>query len=263
MIKQITSVPFGTNEWCVKTTNIINGCKHDCKYCYAKSIAIRFKRKTPGNWKKEVVNFKTLNKKFPRARGRVMYPSTHDITPENLQYSLQHLNSILTAGNTVLIVTKPHLCVVEKICEVFKDHKETILFRFTIGSVDNEVLKFWEPGAPTYEERKSALIHAYKKGFQTSLSCEPMLDDRIEEVVNDLQDYITNTIWIGKMNMLRGRLKINGFDDSLSIQKANELLEMQSDDKIIDLVCRLQDNPKIRWKSSIKKVIEAEIKKNQ
>lgn len=255
MKEEKEKIAFGTEEWCSKTTNIINGCEHDCKYCYAKSIAIRFKRKTPDTWVEEIVNDTNLDKKFSKVEGRVMFPSTHDITPDNLQYSLQHLQSILCAGNEVLIVTKPHLEVIEKLCEEFIDYKDKILFRFTIGSTNNEVLKFWEPGAPTYEERKQSVIHAYKNGFQTSLSCEPMLDDNVEGVVNDLQDYITDTIWIGKMNFLKSRLKMNGYSDTLTIQKANELLAMQSDDRIVDLVERLKDNPKIHWKESIKKVL--------
>ena len=254
-MKEKEKLPFGTDEWCSKTTNIISGCEHDCKYCYAKAIAVRFKRKTPLDWKEEILNEKYLDKRFPKVEGRVMYPSTHDITPFNLQYSLQHLNNILYSGNEVLIVTKPHLGVVESICEVFKNYKDKILFRFTIGSTNNEVLKFWEPGAPDYQERKSALIYAYEKGFQTSLSCEPMLDDNVEDIVADLQDYITETIWVGKMNFLKGRLKMNGYSDSITIQKANELLAMQSDDRIVDLVERLNDYPKVRWKESIKKII--------
>lgn len=253
-------VPFGTEEWCSRTTNIISGCEHDCKYCYAKSIAIRFKRKTPDTWVEEIVNDTNLDKKFPKVEGRVMFPSTHDITPDNLQYSLQHLQNILYAGNEVLIVTKPHLWVVESICEVFKDHKDKILFRFTIGSTNNEVLKFWEPGAPTYEERKQSVIHAFNCGFQTSLSCEPMLDDNVEGVVNDLQNYITDTIWIGKMNFLKGRLKMNGCGDNYSMQKAEELISIQSDNNILDLVDRLKNNPKIRWKESIKKVLNSKNK---
>jgi len=186
-----------------------------------------------------------------------MFPSTHDITPDNHQYSLQHLHSILSVGNEVLIVTKPHLSVVKAICDKFEEFKSQILFRFTIGSTDNEILKFWEPGAPDYQERKQSVMHAYEKGFQTSLSCEPMLDDNVEEIVTDLQDYISDTIWIGKMNFLKGRLKMNGYSDSITIQKANELLTMQSDESIIDLVERLKDNPKIRWKESIKKVLNS------
>lgn len=254
-MKEKEFLPFGTQEWCSKTTNYISGCQNDCKYCYAKQIAIRFGRKTTETWVNEEVNHKSLNQKFKKIEGRIMFPSTHDITPSNLNYSIQFLKKILYVGNEVLIVTKPHLEVIERLCGELVDYKDKILFRFTIGSTDSNVLKYWEPGATSYEERKQSVIHAFEKGYQTSLSCEPMLDDNVEGIINELQDCITETIWIGKMNFLKGRLKINGHSDSLSILKADELIAMQSDDRIIALVERLKDNPKIHWKESIKKVL--------
>jgi len=255
MKKEKEKIPFGTHEWSQCSKNFQHGCKNSCIYCYACEIAIRFGRKTPSTWGNEVINQKSLNQKFKKVEGPIMFPSTHDITPSNLTYAIQFLRNMLTVGNEVLIVTKPHLEVVKVLCEEFIDYKNKILFRFTIGSTDSEVLNFWEPGATDYNERRESLIHAFNNGFQTSLSCEPMLDDNVESVVNELQDYITETIWIGKMNFLHKRLKINGYSDSLSMQKANELVEMQSDDKIIPLYHRLKDNPKIQWKESIKKVL--------
>lgn len=248
-------IPFGTEEWCSKTTNFISGCQNDCKYCYAKQIAIRFGRKTPETWVNEEINHKSLNQKFKKVEGRIMFPSTHDITPNNLHYSIQFLKNILSVGNEVLIVTKPHLDVVKALCSELVDYKDKIIFRFTIGSAQSSVLSYWEPGASSYEERKQSVIHAFEKNYQTSLSCEPMLDNNVEGIVNELQDYITETIWIGKMNFLKGRLAINGCSDSLSMQKADELIAMQSDDKILELYQRLNINPKIQWKESIKKVL--------
>jgi len=35
---------LGTEEWADENENLINGCSHDCKYCYAKAIAIQYKR---------------------------------------------------------------------------------------------------------------------------------------------------------------------------------------------------------------------------
>ncbi len=246
---------FGTREWAEKTVNFQSGCKNSCKYCFSSAIAIRFKRKTPETWVNEEINHKSLNQKFKKIQGRIMYPSMHDITPTNLHYSIQFLKNMLSVGNEVLIVTKPNLEVVKALCSELVDYKDKIIFRFTIGSTDSEVLKFWEKVAPSYEERKQSVVHVFAKGYQTSMSCEPMLDDNVEGVVNELQEYITETIWIGKMNFLKSRLAINGHVDSLTLKKADELIAMQSDDKIIALVERLKDNPKIRFKESIKKVL--------
>ena len=34
----------GTQEWSVKTVNCCTGCSHDCRYCYAKGMAVRFRQ---------------------------------------------------------------------------------------------------------------------------------------------------------------------------------------------------------------------------
>ncbi|MHB9143253.1 MAG: radical SAM family protein [Paludibacter sp.] len=250
---------FGTYEWAVSNANFINGCFHNCKYCYSKEMAIRFKRKTALNWELEEVNTTQLNKRFKKVDGPIMFPSSHDITPLNLSSTVIFLNKLLIAGNDVLIVTKPHLEVIEKICTTFSNYRNKILFRFTIGSIDSKTLRFWEPNAPDYEERKKCLVYAFDNGFSTSISCEPMLDDKADELVLDLQDYVTDSIWIGKVNFLIRRLKMNGLTDAKTIKKANELIAMQSDSKIKKLYKKLSDNSKVKWKESIKKVVQLEI----
>ena len=86
-----------------------------------------------------------------------------------------------------------------------------------------------------------------------------MLDNNTIELVKDLEPYITNSIWIGKANFLLRRLNMNGITDKDTIQKANELLLWQSDDKIHSLYKSLCNNPKIKWKESIKKIVNLEI----
>lgn len=250
---------FGTYEWAVENANFISGCAHNCKYCYSKEMAIRFKRKTSKNWEKEQINSAQLIKKVKKVDGLIMYPSSHDITPINLQYSITFLQKLLESGNRVLIVSKPHMIVIKEICETFSKFKEHILFRFTIGSNNSNVLKFWEPNAPSYEERMNCLKYAYEHGFSTSISCEPMLDSNIEQLVLELDPYVTDSIWIGKANFLLRRLKMNGITDIDNITKANELISSQSDSKIKTLYNNLSTNQKIKWKESIKKIVQIEI----
>jgi DNA repair photolyase len=151
----------GTKEWAPINFNFINGCSHDCKYCYAKANAVRFKRKTMDNWKQEEVKIEKL---FPTVKpkdGYTMFPSSHDISLENHKHALTVLDVLLKKGHRVMIVIKPHLEVVEAICNQFGDYKDRILFRFTIGSMDSDVLKFWEPNAPSFEERLASLKYAH------------------------------------------------------------------------------------------------------
>jgi len=251
---------FGTNEWSTMTANFMSGCMHDCKYCYAKEQSIRFKRNTPDNWVNEKVNPNLFKKKFKKVEGRIMVPSTHDLTPYNIEYAIEFLREILSAGNNVLIVSKPHYSVIERICTEFIDYKDNILFRFSIGSNNSEILKFWELNAPDYKERRDCLIYAFNCGFGTSVSIEPILDMKdIDSLIFDLLDFVTDSIWLGKMNFLFRRLKINGITDPITRKKGGELIGSQSDEAITDLYNRFKDNGKVKWKDSIKNKVNIEV----
>lgn len=56
MSKTTSKLTSGTKEWADTNVNIYSGCKHDCKYCYSKRMAIRFGRKTSDNngWKTSI-----------------------------------------------------------------------------------------------------------------------------------------------------------------------------------------------------------------
>jgi len=246
---------FGTTEWAVANANFLNGCRNDCKYCYSKDMAIRFKRKTASTWKDEVVNYPAFHKTIKRKDGYIMFPSTHDISVEHLDITIEYLKRLLSNDNSVLIVSKPVFQCIKIICDNFLDYKDKILFRFTIGSANSDTLRQWEPNAPDYEERKQSLIYAFNLGYKTSISCEPMLDNKVDVVIDDLSRFVTDAIWLGKMNFLMRRLKTNGHSDPETIRAAEQLLTWQSDEEILKLFQKYKDNPRIKWKESIKKVV--------
>lgn len=254
---------FGTYEWASCNANFISGCKHDCKYCYSKEMAIRFGRKTNHNWKNEEVNKERLSKIFKKNNGTIMYPSSHDIHPDHLNESLMFLRNILSHGNNVLVVSKPHYKCIKKICTQFDRNKVNIMFRFSIGSIDSDVLKFWEPGAPDFTERLKSLKYAYSNGFKTSVSCEPMLDNNISAVIEKVLPYVTDTIWLGKANFLLRRLKTNKCTDNETIRRAHKLIEWQSSENIMSLYERYRKEKKIKWKESIKKIVGLELSKQK
>lgn len=245
----------GTKEWAVANINIAKGCENDCKYCYAKGNSIRFKRSTKDSWKTPEFNQKTINAKVKKVDGKIMFPTSHDITPFNLSESIELMEKNLLIGNKMLIVSKPRLDCIKIICDKLVDCKDQILFRFTIGSANNEVLKFWEPGASSFEERLASLKYAYENGYQTSISSEPMLDDNIDKVIDAVTPYVTDSIWLGKVNRLKSILGVNKENDKITIQKAEELINSQNDEAIKELYEKHKDNKLIKWKESIKKVI--------
>ncbi|MDP6630307.1 MAG: hypothetical protein QGH42_07950 [Kiritimatiellia bacterium] len=218
-------------------------------------MAIRFKRMTSETWQEPRLRERDVNRGFAKRSGRIMFPTAHDITEKNIDACLTVLKLMLEAGNDVLIVSKPCLPCVERLCAQLDPYRGQIVFRFSIGSASSPVLKFWEPGAPTFEQRLSCLKAAFLRDFETSVSCEPMLDDRIDRVVDAVHPYVTDSIWLGKINRLRSILPQNCPNDPKTVRKGEALMEAQNDDAIRALYKRYCHDPKIKWKDSIKEVV--------
>ena len=220
-------ITLGTKEWADSNVNCYYGCSNDCRYCYAKKMAIRFKRKTEDTWEIMEPNYKSINKGYIKRKGRIMFPTSHDITKESLFHCLLVLKKLINAKNKVLITTKPKLSCIKKICNDFYNIKETIQFRFTITSKNNNLLKFWEPNAPLFEERLESLKYAYKLGYKTSISIEPFLDEDPYGLINILIPYVTESIWIGKMNYIQANhpnsTERNHYNDIRRIYSKNNL----------------------------------------
>lgn len=246
---------FGTKEWAPYNFNFISGCSNDCSYCYAKEMAIRFKRKTSDTWKDEdPVPMK--GRSFRKRDGMIMIPSSHDITPSNIDLALEVMGKLLENGNELLIVTKPHFSCVKRIIDQFEDYKSAIQMRFTIGSVSNDMLKLWEPGATGFDDRLKSLRYAYELGYSTTISAEPLLDETPDALYDVLHPFVTGSIWIGKMNFPDRRVRMNAAS-SETPEHVKALMKAQSDENIISIWERYKDNPMIEWKDSIKKVIVA------
>ena len=246
---------YGTRQWADQTINIIRGCNCGCLGCFAAARAHRFKEVELGKWPTEVLNERAFNAKVPKGHKLTMFPSTHNISPEFLEPCAEKIQQILDSGSDVLIVLKPWESVVTALCARFDSFKDRIIYRFTIGSLDNNVLKFWEPGAPSYEERLRCLQYAFEHGFETSVSCEPCWGGDVDRLISELRPYVTDSIWIGKMNKGRSRMKFNGYWNPETAAEYNKLMDWYSDENMIALYNRYKEDPIIRWKESIAKVV--------
>jgi len=254
----------GTLEWADGGTNVVKGCRHNCKYCYARYDALQRHHRVSSieEWGEPVVqdhrvckltiNWYTDDKK-PKPGATIMFPTTHDITPECLEACIRAMLNVLDRGYNLLVVSKPHLDCIEALCEEFEGFKDRILFRFTIGAMHDGILKFWEPFAPNFSERFQCLQHAYHAGFKTSVSCEPMLDaPEITKLVKTLSPFCTDSIWIGKMNKADMRV----IEEDKEVQEGLAWIEEnQNDDRILAIYKKLKGNPLVKWKESIKEVV--------
>lgn len=242
----------GTREWADHNVNCVLGCINDCRYCYAKMMAKRFGRASDNTWKIMKVRKNVLLKQFPKFRGRVMFPSSHDIVdiPEIESACLSVLSKLLEHGNEVLVTTKPRKPIVKKISDLFYNYKSQLQFRFTITSRNDNLLKFWEPNAPLFEERMSCLKSAFLNGFKTSVSIEPFLDHDPQTVVKMVAPYSSESIWVGKMNYIP-----RNYLAASTLGFYNEIRKNVEKGHLLKIYNDLKDLPKIRFKDSIRTAI--------
>lgn len=241
----------GTKEWAEVTENICRGCANNCLYCYAAHNANRFNQRPREEWSREEFTKRAAMTTYPAREGVVMFPSSHDITPFNVKEYLRVAKLILGKGNKLLIVTKPRWECVSRLLAELDLWRSQILLRFTIGTINGKVSEYWEPGAPCPIERGACLQSAFEHRFATSVSIEPMLEGAqgAIAVVDNCRPFVTDTIWIGKMNKIRTRVALEYRGAVLEIER------MQEDKEIMRLYRHFQHDPMIRWKDSIKEVV--------
>jgi DNA repair photolyase len=244
--RKITS---GTKEWADFNVNCVKGCYNDCRYCYAKMMAKRFGRNERTTWRNMKIREDVLRKNFKKLPGRVMFPSTHDIFDISpfKEVCFIVLRKLLESRNEVLITTKPKLTIIQGIDHEFCQFKEQIQFRFTLTSINDELLKFWEPNAPRFKERLTSLEYAFSRGFKTSVSIEPFLDYDPAELIETITPFTTESIWIGRMNYISRK--------NLSKEEKphyNRIRKNYETSHLWEIFNKLNGHPRIKFKDSIK-----------
>jgi DNA repair photolyase len=244
----------GVGEWAGYSYNCGVGCSHMCRYCFSRSFFVNegivasneeFRIERPNRYKINITQ---------RVDKAIQFPSAHDISPAYLDVYCQTLYNILVNGNKVLLVSKPHFECIEHICREFQAFKPQMEFRFSIGSLNPELTAYWEPGAPTPEERVRSLLHATEQGYQTSVSMEPILAGREDAVAtfNELAPLTNGTIWIGMMNGLNERMVCENSTDRAALERISQF---QTADEMLALYQELYGMPQVRWKDSINTIV--------
>lgn len=242
-------VTSGTREWADHNINCIIGCQNNCRYCYAKLMAKRFRREIYETWSLMRIREKVVQSSFGKMAGRVMFPSSHDIVdiPGIKEACFTTLGKLLESKNEVLVTTKPRFSIIQQIDNLFSDYKKHLQFRFTITSVDNNLLQFWEPNAPLFEERLESLKYAFARKYRTSVSVEPFLDRKPQILISMVEPFCTESIWIGKMNYIPS-------DSTLPRELQPFYSEVRTNyeiEHLLEIYNDLRNLQKIRFKDSL------------
>ena len=242
-------ITAGTKEWADHNINCIIGCQNDCRYCYAKLMAKRFRKGTYEAWSTMRIRQEVLNRSFGKMAGRIMFPTSHDLVdiPGIKEACFITLGKLLESDNEVLVTTKPRFSIIQQIDKLYSDYKDRLQFRFTITSADNNLLQFWEPNAPLFEERLKSLKYAFEKGYKTSVSVEPFLDRKLRVLIRMVEPFCTESIWIGKMNYIPSDSSLSDDIQPFYVEirrnyEISHLLEIYNDLRILK---------KIRFKDSM------------
>lgn len=270
----ILGLDFGTHAW-VRDGGEINlflGCQNDCVYCYARNIAYRMKRIDDYfQWVFQCINLDVLNAKIPihkkeSAKYDYMFQSTSDvqsprqagcITIDYETPALQKLKEIVEKGHRVLITTKPRLAQIQKVCDILYPYRNQVTFRFTITSVDSRRLQIFERKASSFEERLGSIRYAYARGFNTSVSCEPLIDRSPEGVYNAVAPYLSpfdakqdiGSFWVG---LMKTKYMPHSYIRALNLEGPIETIHQQN--KIFNVVnwfYKMNDKPNVRYKESV------------
>jgi DNA repair photolyase len=246
----------GTREWSEASLNAGIGCHYDCRYCYAAANAVRHKQiSSRSEWTTERIR---VSKPSVRKDAHViMSPTTHDLSDLYFDFLRPVWLRLLEEGKELLIVSKMTHALAWRLERLFEGtHKGQVRFRITIGTMDEEAAKWWEPGAPRPFERIEALKALYYSGFATSVSMEPLLGgvDTARSVLAAVLPFVTESVWIGPMNNIQARVE-NWSEHPRAVELRNiQTPAWARESMMADLQHQL-----IKWKDSMRKLAEEKL----
>lgn len=183
------------------------GCKHDCRYCYAKSL-LSFR----GLWNPlnpAVADIAEIRKTIKRELRPGMIVRLGGMTdcfqPAEREHrvTLQTIRALNEAGVGYLIVTKNKLVAEKEYLEALDRRLAHI--QVSITTTDAGISKRYEPGASLPEERIAAAERLQAEGFDVAVRLSPYIPqfvniDRINAIRVDkiVVEFLRVSAWIAK-----------------------------------------------------------------
>lgn len=157
----------------------------------------------------------------------VIFPSEYEplrLNDESIESAFYEIRSFLGIRNSIDINIEPNVELVQRLHKELAGYEKRLTFYFDISSTNNDSLQFWEPGSPTYEERKEALIYAHENKFNTLIFCVPFYDETVIELVKTLSPFVNRFM---KINSPLPFLDLLSKPINLSPSLKNKLLTLK------------------------------------
>jgi DNA repair photolyase len=189
------------------------GCSHACIYCYARSYALRRGRTEAwGSYVDVKPNIADVLAKEARKglkRGVVGVSTLTDAyqpIESSKRLTQRCLGILLENGFQVAIQTKSDLVVRD--IEALMAHGEGVSVGFTVTTLDRDLARRIEPGAPAPDRRVDALSRMASAGLVTWIFIGPIFphitDDGIGEVLDVAKSLKVGDVLFDRLNMRPG-----------------------------------------------------------
>ena len=175
----IPNFPF---HW---TLNPYRGCRHACRYCYARpthefwglDAGREFEQRVFAKVNSPEVLRKELKKSSWRGEGIAIGTASDPYEPAEAEYELTRriIEVLCDFENPASITTKGVL--VRRDADVLRELRQVadVRVNFSIGSMDPEVWKLTEPGTPSPMARMEAMRHLVEHGIPAGVMMAPLI----------------------------------------------------------------------------------------
>lgn len=191
-------------EYCELAVNIYNGCPHGCTYCFARKMSERFhpgcdfSKATPRLGIVEAVKEQLVSGAFAGKTIELCFTCDPYPIGRDTSATREIIKAIKAAGAHVQILTKGN-----EAARDFDLLDSEDLFGITISTIFD--VEKYEPNAAPIPKRYDQLFAASKKGIQTWISVEPVLDpEAVAKFLKSLgccyKSYGRPLLKIGKLN---------------------------------------------------------------
>jgi len=204
-------------DYCI---NPFTGCQIGCVYCYARLFMRRYSshREPWGKFVDVKVNAsEILKKQLKTAKvGTIWISSVCDpYQPLEAKFEVTRscLKELVDKKFPINIQTKSNLVLRD--VDLLQDFK-TIEVGFTITTDDEQIARYFEPGAPIISQRIDALAKLHAAGIQTYVFIGPLLPGNPSRLIARLEGKV-DRIMIDRMNYMQS---IRGFYLKKGLQEA-------------------------------------------